>query len=98
MSTLIPIELVEVDADAAEDVDELRMGADAGAAAGEVLGVALEHDDVPADVAQQMRRQQPAERAADHQRATITHQAMAQGDQTDHGPAGSRGPFAWDCG
>jgi hypothetical protein len=33
------------------------MGADSGAAAGEVLGVALEYDDVPADVAQEVRRQ-----------------------------------------
>ena len=78
MSTLIPIDVIEVDADAAEDIHQLRTGADAGAAAGEVLGVALEHDDVPTDVAQQMRRQQPAERAADHQRATNTHQAIAQ--------------------
>src|SRR2546429_621251 len=60
---LDPHGFVEVDADAMQNVDELRMRADAGAAAGQILGVALEHDDVPADVAQQMRGQQSAERA-----------------------------------
>ena len=63
------MEFVEGDADPPQHVDQLRMGADAGAAADEVSGVALEHDDVPADVAQEMRRQQSAERAADDQGA-----------------------------
>ena len=38
-----------------------------------VLGIALEHHDVPAGAAQEMRGEQPAERAADHQRATRGH-------------------------
>src|SRR5262249_36416715 len=76
--------LVEIDANAAEYVDELRMGAEPGAAAGEVLGIALENDRVPAGAAQEMGREQPAERAADHQGASCGHdwlggtQAMAQ--------------------
>jgi hypothetical protein len=48
---LDPHGFVEVDADAAQNVDELGMRADAGAAASEVLGVALEHDGIPARVA-----------------------------------------------
>src|SRR5262249_48566579 len=60
--------LVEIDADAAQDVDELRMRAQPGATPGELVGVALEHDDVPAGAAQEMCREQPAEPAADHQR------------------------------
>jgi hypothetical protein len=47
--------------------------ADAGAAAGQVLGIALEHDRVPADVAQQMGHQQAAVRTADHQSAPFGH-------------------------
>jgi hypothetical protein len=73
--------LVEIDADAAKDVDELRVGADAGAAAGEILGVALEHDGVPAHAAQEMRGQEPAERAADHQSASSGHGLNASVDR-----------------
>ena len=83
---LDPHGLVEFDADAAKDVDELGMGADAGAAAGEVLGVALEHDDVPADAAQEMRRQQAAERAADHQSASSGHDLNAPRAGSCHRP------------
>src|SRR5581483_6987520 len=61
--------LVEVDAGALEDADELRMGAEADAAARQLILVALEHHGVPAGAAQQMRRDQPAERATDDQRA-----------------------------
>jgi hypothetical protein len=56
-----------------EDVDELRQDADAGPAAGEGLRIALEHDRVPAHMAQQMRRQQPAVRTADDQSAPYGH-------------------------
>jgi hypothetical protein len=37
------------------------MCADAGTAAGEVFGVALEYDGIPPGAAQEMRRQQSAE-------------------------------------
>jgi hypothetical protein len=70
--------LVEIDADAAQDVDELRVRAQPGAPAGELLGIALEHDDVPAGAAQEMCRKQPAERAADHQRPTGGHDTNAR--------------------
>ena len=82
---LDPHGFVEVDADAAQNVDELRMRADAGAAAGEVLGVALEHDGVPAGAAQEMRRQQSAERAADHQDASRGHR-FNERPASGHGP------------
>ena len=62
----MPIDLVEIDAGALENGDELRMGAEPDAAARQFLIVALEHRGVPADRAQQMRDHQPAERAADH--------------------------------
>src|SRR5207253_2767321 len=73
--------LVEIDTDAAQHIDELRMRAQPGAAAGEVLGIALEHDGVPAGAAQEMCREQPAERTADHQAASragrcATHRIM----------------------
>ena len=70
---LDPHGLVEIDADAAQDVDELRMRAQPGAAPGELVGVALEHHDIPAGAAQEMCREQPAERAADHQRTAGRH-------------------------
>ena len=63
--------VVEIDAGAVQNFDELRMRAEADAAARQLLGIALEHDDVPADAAHQVRGDQPAERAADHQRARL---------------------------
>ena len=71
---LDPHGVVELDADAREDVDQLRVRAHPGAAAGEVLGIALEHHRVPAGVAQELGRQEPAERAADHQGTSLRHQ------------------------
>src|SRR3984893_5286896 len=61
---------VEVDPDALEDIEQLRVGAEPRTAAGEVFRVALEHADVPAFTAQQVRRKEAAERAAYHQRAS----------------------------
>ena len=65
--------LVEIDAGALEDGDELRMRAEPDAAARQFLVIALEHGGVPAGRAQQMRRDQPAERAADDEGAARTH-------------------------
>ena len=53
--------LVERDAGAAQNGNKLRMCAEADAAAGQFLVIALEHHRVPADAAQKMRREQPAE-------------------------------------
>src|SRR5262249_57474663 len=68
-----PHRLVEIDPEAAQDVDELRGGAEAGAGAGEIPRVALEHNSVPADAAQKTCREQPAERTADHQGTSSGH-------------------------
>jgi hypothetical protein len=65
--------LVEIDPEAAQDVDKLRVRAEAGAATGEILGIALEDDSVPADGAQKTCREQPAERTADHQGKSSGH-------------------------
>ena len=70
---LDPHRLVEVDAGALEDGDELRMGAKADAAARQLLVIALEHGRVPAGRAQQMRHDQPAQRAADDEGAAGAH-------------------------
>ena len=50
---------------------QLRMRADAGAAAGQLLGVALEHGRVPADAAQHVGSEQAADRTADDEGALI---------------------------
>ena len=60
--------LVERDAGAPQDGDQLRMRPEPDAAARQFLGIALEDDRVPANAAEQMRGEKPAERAADHQR------------------------------
>jgi hypothetical protein len=65
--------LVEVDADALENFNELGVRTDAGAPAGQILGVAFEHRHVPAGVTQEICGQQSAERAADHQDASSCH-------------------------
>ena len=65
--------LVERDAGALEDCDQLRVCAKADAAAGQLLLVALEHDRVPAGRPQHVRNDQPAQRAADHQHAAGRH-------------------------
>jgi hypothetical protein len=101
---LDPHRLVEVDPDAAKDVDELRVGADAGAATGEVVGIALEHDRIAAHAAQEMRRQQSAERATDHQGTSRRHDFSAPDAFTPsptpccRGPACNRGCSAPGCG
>ena len=70
---LHPHRLVEGNADAPQDLKQLRVGAEPGPAARQILGVALEHERVPADAAHEIGGQQPAERAADHQRAWLSH-------------------------
>jgi hypothetical protein len=64
---------VERHAEARHDVVKLRMGGDAGAAAGQLVGVLLEHHRVPAGAAQQQRGEQAADRAADHQSTRLAH-------------------------
>src|SRR5580698_5546046 len=49
------------------------MGAKADAAARQLLVIALEHGGVPAGRAQQMRHDQPTQRAADDEGAARTH-------------------------
>ena len=56
---------------------QLRMGADAGAAAGQLLGVALEHDCVPADAAQHIGGEQATDRTADDEGALFAHPVIA---------------------
>ena len=65
--------LIEVDADAREDFEQLRMSADAGAASGQVIGIALEYADIPARAAQEMSGEQSAQRAADDHRPSRAH-------------------------
>ena len=66
-----------VDPDPAHHLDKRLVRAEPGAAPCKVLGAALEHVDAPAALAQQMRREHSAERAADDQRMP-THDAGLQ--------------------
>jgi len=68
-----PHRVVERDAEPFGDVVQLRMRADAGAAAGKLLGVALEHGGVPADATQHVRGEQAADRTADDQSSLPGH-------------------------
>ena len=101
---LNPHRLVEIDPDAPQYIDELRMRAQPGAAAREVLGIALEHKGIPAGAAQEMCGEQPAERAADHQSASRGHywdrdaRVMPWPKRCCRGRAGSCGSTAPDCG
>jgi hypothetical protein len=61
--------LVERRAGARERAHELGMGGEPGAAAGERFARLLVHVDPPARPQEQVGGEQPAERAADHQRA-----------------------------
>src|SRR5262249_48935440 len=96
--------LTENDADAPKHIDELRMGAQPGATAGEVLGIALEYDHAPAGAAQEKCGEQPAERTADHQSASRRHHwdcgtgVMPWPKTCCRGPACSCGSIAPDCG
>ncbi len=65
----MPIELSDGQPDPPHHSEQFLARADAGAAVAEIAGGALEHGRVPARSAQQMRREQPADRAADHQGA-----------------------------
>src|SRR5262245_8404121 len=76
--------VVELDSESAHHVVELRVGADAGAATRELVGVALEHRDVPADLAEAVRGEQAADRAADDERA-IGHDVMRSSSATCSG-------------
>ena len=82
----MPIDLVEIDAGALENGDELRMRAEPDAAARQFLIVALEYGGVPADRAQQMRDHQPAERAADDQSAGRCHARRLALSSSANGP------------
>src|SRR5262249_48939153 len=63
----------EGDAGAAQSGDKLRMGSETDAAPGQRFFVALEYHGVPAGVAQNMGRQEPAQRSADDEGAA-SHQ------------------------
>jgi len=70
---------VEGDAGAAQDRDELRMRAEADAAAGQFFFIALEDAGVPAGAAKKMRGEESAQRSADNQRAPrVLDHGMAQ--------------------
>src|SRR5262249_61884160 len=62
-------EIARVEAERLEDRDQLRLGDDARAAAGQLALDPLEHVHVPATLAQHQAGQQAAHRATDHQRA-----------------------------
>ncbi|MNC87965.1 hypothetical protein D3C83_37430 [compost metagenome] len=62
--------LVHRQAQPAHHRAQLVVGADAGAATGEIVLDALEDGDVPADRAQPVGREQSADRAADDERAS----------------------------
>jgi hypothetical protein len=51
----------KIDASSAQDLDYLRLENDAAPAAVEIMGRALEDDDVPADSAQKVAGEEPAE-------------------------------------
>lgn len=53
------------DAELAEDIKQLVVGANARAARGEIVGHALVHVHIPTQVVQQVGRKEPAERTAD---------------------------------
>ena len=67
--------IVERDVEPPRHIVELRVRGDAGAAAGELFIVALEYRRVPADVAQQVCREQAADRTPDDERA-LCHDVM----------------------
>jgi hypothetical protein len=60
---------IDVQPGAAQDGEQFLARADPGAAIAEIAGGALEDGRVPADGAEQVRGDQPADRAADHQGA-----------------------------
>ena len=60
--------LVDHDADAPHDVEQVLVRAEAGAAGGQIAGDALVHRDIPADRLEAMRREQSAHGAADDHR------------------------------
>src|SRR5262249_37874015 len=68
--------LVEIDPETAQDVDELRVRAEPGAAPGEILRVALEDDSVPADAAHKPCREQPAARTPEHPCTSSSHDRL----------------------
>jgi hypothetical protein len=83
--------LVEGDAGAAQNRDKLRMCAEADAAARQFFVIAFEDDGVPADTAKKMRRDQAAQRAADHQRAAhYAHPLCGEGLGAGGGRSGTR--------
>ena len=67
--TFDPDRVVDADADPPHDREELFMDAEAGSAACQIAAGAFEYGDLPPDGAQQVRREQPAHRSADHQGA-----------------------------
>jgi hypothetical protein len=71
--------IVERDAEPLGHGMQLRMGGDAGAAAGQFLGVALEHRGVPARAAQHVGGEQAADRTADDERAWLGHRLSPSG-------------------
>src|SRR5436190_20652291 len=76
-----PERVIGVNPDATHHVDQRVVRADAGAAAGEILDVALEHVDRKAGSAQEVRGEQSAERAADHDGAALGHRVASSVDR-----------------
>jgi hypothetical protein len=69
--------LVHGQAEAPYHRAQLFVSADAGAAARKIVSDALEDGDVPPDRAQRVGREQPADRAADHQSALLIPHARS---------------------
>jgi hypothetical protein len=61
--------LIEGDTGTAQHGGELRMGAKADAAAGQIFPVTLEYQRIPAAAPKEIGRQQPAQRSADDEGA-----------------------------
>ena len=72
-----------IDPKSAQHAKQRVMRAETGAAPGKVLRAAFEHVDLPAGRAQQVRGEQPAERAADNQCVAVGgHSRQNTGNQT----------------
>src|SRR5882757_2245609 len=78
-------EIARAGAAALQRLQQFGVGGDAGAAADELHGRALEHVDVPADAAQEGRREQARHRAADDDGATAAALRRCHWDDLEPG-------------
>jgi hypothetical protein len=74
-----PDRRIDPNAYAAQNSEQLGLRTEAGAATDQIISRAFKDGDVSADGAKQIRCEQTAKRAADHQRARLMHVWRLQG-------------------